>query len=67
MKNRKILIKYENLYLLFSIILIVTQIISHINNITFSNLLLEIIILLSLHYGIYYTIKKIRLENKKEL
>ena len=64
--NKKILIKYENIYLLFSFIFTIFQIVAHINNnITFTNLIIELIIFTFLHLTIYDILKDLRI--KKEL
>lgn len=60
-------LKYENMYIMFAMLIMITQIIIHIkNDITISNLILEIIAFVLIHSIVYYSIYEYR-QNKKEL
>lgn len=57
--KKKILIKYENIYIVLAIIYSIYQLIIH--NLTINNLILEITILALIHSSLYIGIKAIRL------
>ena len=64
---RKINLKYENIYLIIAIMLVVIQIVEHIkNNITIANLIIEIVLFSVCHLLMYSYIHELR-QNKKTI
>ena len=61
---RTLRLKYENLYLIFAFVFTIIQIIEHIkNNITISNLIIEIVIFTSMHLLTYSFLYETRKKN----